>query len=180
MQCAQLVVYAVISENWKCRQYNASDPDLLGELSSLFLMMVTVTAISMVVAKYEIALSVFFFFLFIFPPAKKRDNKRYNSTIHNFPTHFRRCRRFIPHGYRFVVSFSFLQSLTRLGRSIDRSFRLTREYSIERHLFASTHLFTLLREIIGSTSHSRSFFSISRGNLRDDICVENYYKSSSS
>lgn len=47
------------SENWKRWQYNASDPDLLGELSSLFLMMVTATAISMV-AKYEIAFSVFF------------------------------------------------------------------------------------------------------------------------
>lgn len=140
------------SENWKRWQYNASDPDLLGELSSLFLMMVTATAISMV-AKYEIAFSVFF--PFIFPPAKKRYNKRYNSTIHNFPIHFRRCRRFIPHGYRFVVSFFFLQSLTRLGRSIDRSFCLTREYSIERHLSASMHLFTLLREIIGSTSQSR-------------------------
>lgn len=103
------------SENWK-RQYNASDPDLLGELSSLFSMMVTATAILMVVAKYEIAYSVFFspsHFL-----RQRSDNKRYNSTVRNFPMHFRRCRRFIPHGYRFVVPL-FSSSVSNAPRAID-------------------------------------------------------------
>lgn len=106
------------SENWKRRQYNASDPDLLGELSSLFLMMVTATAISMVVAKYEIAFSVFFFSSYFL-----RRRSDIISDIIVRSVIFRRTSGDVADLFRTVIDLSFLffSSIFNAPRAIDWS-----------------------------------------------------------
>lgn len=138
-------------------------------------MMVTTTAILMVVAKYKIAFSVFFspsHFL-----RRRSDNKRYNSTVRNFPMHFRRCRRFIPHGYRFVVPlFSF--SVSNAPRAIDWSIVSSDTgifyWAASFCIYASLRVAT--RDNWPKPTGDRSL-RIFRGSLRDDICVEDCYKS---